>query len=75
MHPYQRGRALNAGLRLELREIIEAGRLVGVAWRVLLAVYLFLFGGDAITALPLNAVGGIKVEPGSYTDIGLPLKD
>ena len=31
MHPYQRGRALIAGLRFELRKIIETGRLIGVA--------------------------------------------
>ena len=30
MHPYQRERASNAELRLELRKIFETGRLVGV---------------------------------------------
>jgi hypothetical protein len=31
MHHYQRGRASITGLMVELREIIETGRLVGVA--------------------------------------------
>jgi hypothetical protein len=57
MHPYQRERALNAGLRLELREIIETGRLVGVAWRGLFGFFLYRVYGSPESELIEVVVG------------------
>ncbi len=43
VHPYQRGRALPTGLKRELREIIETGRLVGVV-TTRLVLHSFVWG-------------------------------
>jgi hypothetical protein len=46
VHHYQRGRALITGLGLELRGIIETGRLVGVVMtRLVLRSFLMSRGG------------------------------
>ena len=50
MHSYQRGRVLNAGLRMELLKAIETGRLVGVV----MARLVRLLGYFVLKSLPID---------------------
>ena len=83
MHPCQRGRTSITGLVLKRREIIETGRLLGVAWRGIASSW---FGGpqlvtsqgiDQLNSMnkPSNTKGTVVITNPALNKNGSPSRD